>query len=273
MPHCAKPRTDDPRYFPENVEGKVQTCRVCGKQKALTLFTKGSQTKSGYITMCLACNNERSNRYKRDNKDRVRGSRKKWLDKNREYFNAYMRNRKKPEPDFVPMGHTTKYTLEEANQWQRDYYHKNGDKIRDYRNERNQRPDVKRKRADYAAKRLETDLGQLIKTKLRGRVYSAVRGTDKSARTMELLGCSIEFFIHWLETQFTNGMSWENYGTWKVGEPMKWHIDHIRPCASFDLTDPAQQRECFHWSNMQPLWAKDNYEKGDKVLPASDYQI
>ncbi|NBT08982.1 MAG: hypothetical protein EBS98_09300, partial [Chitinophagia bacterium] len=49
-----------------------------------------------------------------------------------------------------------------------------------------------------------------------------------------------------------------NYG--KFG----WHLDHIQPCASFDLTDPSQQKKCFHYSNIQPLWAKDNWSKGSR---------
>jgi HNH endonuclease. len=56
-------------------------------------------------------------------------------------------------------------------------------------------------------------------------------------------------------------MSWDNYG--RDG----WHIDHIRPCASFDLTDPEQQRQCFHYTNLQPLWAADNIRKGAKWQP------
>jgi hypothetical protein len=52
-------------------------------------------------------------------------------------------------------------------------------------------------------------------------------------------------------------MSWKNYG--------KWHIDHIRPCSSFDLSDPQQQRTCFNYSNLQPLWAKDNLNKSNKL--------
>jgi DNA/RNA endonuclease G (NUC1) len=55
-------------------------------------------------------------------------------------------------------------------------------------------------------------------------------------------------------------MNWENYG--KNG----WHIDHIIPCASFDLTDPKQQKNCFHYTNLQPLWAADNIRKSDKIL-------
>ena len=89
---------------------------------------------------------------------------------------------------------------------------------------------------------------------LRSRLGSAIRGTAKAASTKELIGCSIKHLRAHLERQFTAGMSWDNYGD--------WHIDHIRPCASFDLTDPGQQRECFNYTNLQPLWAEDNMKKG-----------
>ena len=66
----------------------------------------------------------------------------------------------------------------------------------------------------------------------------------------------MEFFMKYIEAQFKPGMTWERYG--------EWHVDHIRPCASFDLTDPKQQKICFHYSNLQPLWAADNIKKGAK---------
>lgn len=91
---------------------------------------------------------------------------------------------------------------------------------------------------------------------LRKRVWDALQGTCKSAKTLELLGCSASELRQHLEKQFVPGMSWENYG------PV-WHVDHIKPCAKFDLTDPTQQRECFHYSNLQPLWALENIKKGD----------
>ena len=60
-----------------------------------------------------------------------------------------------------------------------------------------------------------------------------------------------------LKKQFKKGMSWDNYG--------KWHIDHIKPCASFNLDDTEEQRRCFNFSNLQPLWVKDNLQKGSKI--------
>lgn len=73
---------------------------------------------------------------------------------------------------------------------------------------------------------------------------------------MQLVGCSVTDLKKHLEKQFQPGMSWDNWGN------DGWHIDHIRPCSSFDLTDPAEQVKCFHYTNMQPLWATDNLKKG-----------
>ena len=82
---------------------------------------------------------------------------------------------------------------------------------------------------------------------------------------MQLLGCSIAYFKNHIQEQFNDGMTWDNHGTGFNGNDMKeWHIDYIKPCASFDLSKPEQQRECFHYSNLQPLWALDNKKKGGK---------
>ena len=93
-----------------------------------------------------------------------------------------------------------------------------------------------------------------IARRLRARLHSVVVKGWKSNTTINLLGCSYEEFLDHLSSQFLDGMSWDNYG--------EWHIDHIRPCASFDLLDPEQQAQCFHYTNLQPLWAKDNLRKG-----------
>jgi hypothetical protein len=75
---------------------------------------------------------------------------------------------------------------------------------------------------------------------------------------MNLLGCDIEYFKKWIEYQFNDGMNWSNHGK-------MWHIDHVKPCASYDLTQESQQRECFHWMNMRPLEKRENLSKGDTV--------
>lgn len=111
--------------------------------------------------------------------------------------------------------------------------------------------EYKRRRFKYA-----TDPNFKIRCMLSCRLRKVLKGRSKSDKTLNLLGCDIPFFMSWIESQFSDGMGWNNYG--KTG----WHLDHIRPCASFDLADPEQQKQCFHFSNFQPLWGKDNIKKG-----------
>ena len=94
---------------------------------------------------------------------------------------------------------------------------------------------------------------------LRHRLQRVLSGQIKAASALQLLGCPIESFQLYLQSRFLPGMAWSNYGYWG------WHVDHIRPCTSFDLSDPEQQRICFHFSNLQPLWGPDNLSKGIKL--------
>lgn len=101
--------------------------------------------------------------------------------------------------------------------------------------------------------RLKNSIDFRILHNLRRRLNKAVKGTVRSKRTQELLGCSIPHFKAWMEFWMQPGMTWENYG--------EWHVDHKRPCISFNMKDPEQQRQCFHYTNLQPLWAKENLQK------------
>lgn len=110
----------------------------------------------------------------------------------------------------------------------------------------------------YEKNRKEIDAEfKLLKT-LRSRVNSALKSknAEKNTNTLDLTGCTVQFLIEYLRAKFTEGMSWENHG--------RWHIDHIKPCAKFNLTNEEEQRQCFHYTNLQPLWAADNLSKGAK---------
>ena len=113
---------------------------------------------------------------------------------------------------------------------------------------------LSRKSIIYITKKLRIDKTLRILFNLRSRIYKVLKGNPKLSTTTKLIGCSIDKLKHHLESKFTKGMSWSNYGT--------WHIDHIKPCASFDLSKPSEQRKCFNYKNLQPLWAKDNLSKG-----------
>lgn len=107
----------------------------------------------------------------------------------------------------------------------------------------------------YFYKRLATLPDVKLVHSLRSRMRDALRRNSKATTTVKFLGCSIEDFWIYLESKFEPGMSRENLG--KV-----WHIDHIVPCALFDLSNPEHQRRCFHFSNLQPLFALENQRKG-----------
>lgn len=101
-----------------------------------------------------------------------------------------------------------------------------------------------------------------LRGSLRARVRAALKSnnTQKSFKTMELVGCTInQLWIH-LEKQFKPGMTRKNHG---LGAN-RWHVDHIIPVSKFDLTDPDQQRICFNFRNLQPLWQPDNFRKSNK---------
>jgi len=102
----------------------------------------------------------------------------------------------------------------------------------------------------------KTDLTFRLKESLRSRLAKAVRRGSKSGSAIVNLGCSIDKLKSHLESKFLPKMSWKNYG--------KWHIDHIKPLDSFDLTDPVELAKACHYTNLQPLWAKDNLVKSNK---------
>ena len=159
------------------------------------------------------------------------------------------------------------------------YYSKNKDKIKkrlkewylenkEKRKERykensrmNYYKDKKKKMARvmaYQKIKNKTDINWILRKRLRGRLQKALKGIIKSKRTMELLGVPhLDFLKTYLECKFKEGMTWENRHL--------WHIDHIIPCSSFDLTKPEEQAKCFHYTNLQPLWASENLSKGNRI--------
>lgn len=111
----------------------------------------------------------------------------------------------------------------------------------------------------YTTNRKKVDPAFRILCNLKRRMGLVLDGQRKADTSRALVGCSAEELRAYLESKFLPGMSWALRD--------RIHLDHIRPCASFDLTDPSQQRACFHYTNLQPLWAIDNLRKGSKWIP------
>lgn len=135
------------------------------------------------------------------------------------------------------------YNKEEKRKYDKQKYKNNKEKI------------IKQKE-EYNKNRYQTDISYRIMKCIRTRIYGAIKNNWKSEHTIELLGCSIDELKKHLESKFLLGMTWENYGRYG------WHIDHVIPCALFDLSIVKEQKECFHYTNLQPLWAEENIRKG-----------
>ena len=113
-------------------------------------------------------------------------------------------------------------------------------RLRKQKNEYNKRPYAKMR------KTLHNRMLKVLKNK----------NIKKTNGTIPLLGCRINTFVEWMKFQFDPYMTWENHGDY-------WHIDHCQPCNSFDLLKTSEQKECFHWTNMQPMEGIENISKSD----------
>lgn len=214
----------------------MKKCKRCNIEYDLQMYGKNRTAKDGYRNICKDCTKEALNIKPRDTfaicsgcseeKQRINFA-------NRTNICKLCRNiREKEKRD---------ENREEYNAKSRDWRAGNKDLINAKKREREQA-------------RRDVDPIYRLRHNLSTRLYMAV--SKKVGKTFELVGCSRDELVSHLESKFTKGMMWDNYGT--------WHVDHIKPCCSFNLEDPEEQKKCFHWKNLQPLWARDNTSKGGK---------
>lgn len=196
-------------------------CTKCNEFKSLDLFGKSSSTKDGLKYHCKKCKKKEHRNHYLLNKSNYFKNNKQWKKNNPEKMKNYSLKSNLKRQEYFK-----NYRIK--NRIKRTLYHRNLQK---------------------------TNLNYKIGQRLRHRLGSAIKSqkTIKSNGTMNLLGCDMTQFKSYIERQFVDGMNWQNYG--------KWHIDHIKACSTFDLSKDDQQKQCFHYTNMQPLWAKDNFHK------------
>jgi hypothetical protein len=152
---------------------------------------------------------------------------------------------------------TQKRYRERHKDYNKEYYkvHKEEFRLKGLIRYKKLKVEILKKHKEYMRQRRKKDILFRIMQNLRTRVNSAIFGFYKSTNTLKLIGCSKKFLKLYLESKFDKSMSWDNYGL------HGWHIDHIKPCASFDLSKKSEQRKCFHYTNLQPLWAEENLMK------------
>lgn len=211
---------------------KNKVCKVCQEEFPATgeYFHKAKKGKLGLKEHCIEC-------------------RKKEYIKNKSYHSK--KNKEYYQKNKVKL-------LQKAKQYRENNREIICQKLKKWRD--NNKEKILKHNRFYVKNKRKTDIKFKILLNIRSRLGNAIKNNKKSYKTLELLGCSIFELVLYLESKFLKGMNWKNHG--RKG----WHIDHIIPCASFDLTDPEQQKKCFYYTNLQPLWAEDNIRKGNKTL-------
>lgn len=232
---------------------KIILCTKCNTNKDISCFNRCSRNKSGLQSWCKDCKNSlrRSNRYTIINDGKKR---------------CYMCNQIKEMKNFGISRRNNDGRRDECKLCRILYYRNNIVRIKKQRKsyyEENKEKVLARNKKYFKRRRLY-DPQFRISVNLRRRVNKIVRGYKKNGSAINDLGCTLDQLKMHLESKFhcnkVTGemMTWDNYG--RNG----WHIDHIKPLCSFDLTDRDQFLSACHYSNLQPLWAKDNLIKGGK---------
>jgi len=148
------------------------------------------------------------------------------------------------------------------NKRQQEYNKKNKESIRIYDKIWGKaNPDKVRASKKKCHKRLmKEDVRYKLVSNLRRRLLTAIRNNYKGGSAVRHLGCAVAEFKVYLESKFDKGMSWDNYG--RKG----WHIDHIVPLSHFDLSKEDEVKIACHYTNLQPMWAKHNLQKGNRYV-------
>ena len=253
----------------------IVICTNCGQEKKLYNTSQN---------LCRSCydkkhynsikNKEQCQHYYKQNKEHILAINKIWRDKNKEKCSEsarlWIQNNRERDREIQRRYHLCH--IDKEKEYNKKYYQKNKEKVRErikIWTEKNKdkirlytqqnRSKLSEYFSKYDKNRLLTDIEYKIRKGLSRRINMAVRNQNsiKAYKTMDLVGCSIQQLREHLEKQFTEGMSWNNYG--------KWEIHHIIACTYFILTELEQQKLCFNYTNLKPLWLKEHREIGWRI--------
>jgi len=216
-----------------------KTCSKCRIEKKLSDFSKDRMAKSGIHSACKSCHRL----YRTKRKQEISKYQKNYYKSHKEVIKQY---------NVIYRDSNKKLIQEQSKKYKESHNKEILFKSKIYRESH------KKQQNKYHRNRRLIDPTYKLVTNLRTRIYLALKNDYKSKTSKQLLGCTIAYLKQHLASQFTKGMDWDNYG--------KWHVDHIKPCALFDLSKPSEQLKCFHYTNLQPLWADDNLKKGIKII-------
>ena len=225
-------------------------CKKCKIEKDFSCFYKQKKGKYGLCGICKYCDKERNKEYYKYNKEKRKEQKK-------EYYKSNKEKRKEQAKEYY------ENNKEKIKEKRKEYYNANKEKRKEKRKEYSKEyskeyyKNNKEKRKEYLKEYRKNNPLFKLRCNLGNRTYRAFKnkGYSKKSKTKEMLGVDWETAKAHIQSQFTKGMNWDNQG--------EWHIDHIIPLSSAK-TEQELIKLC-HYRNLQPLWAKDNLEKSNKM--------
>ena len=272
---------------------ETKKCSKCGQIKDVCLFSKNNKTKDKLSCSCKDCDKQKYNenrernilrmrKYKKNNPDII----KKYYSQNKEKYKQYRESKK--ESTKLYMKDYYHNNLEKRKEYieknsdllkekRKEYYKNNKEKLnqynKDYRKKNIEKEIVRwkvyyetnkesliKKSVEYSLLKRKTCHFDRLKHNVRNRIsfYLKINNFSKNNKTFEIVGCSPESLKEHIQSQFTDGMSWENYGY------DGWHIDHRIPLSS--AKNEQELYKLCHFTNLQPMWATENIKKGNKII-------
>jgi hypothetical protein len=211
----------------------TKVCCSCKEVKDTGEFTKRKASSDGLRASCKPCDNAYRKAYRAAHPDKRKAWDKKYKDANADKVKA----------------HVAKYYLENWNTLKQK-------RVITMERQKAYNEAYKQRKNEWISQRRKNDINFKMSYNLRTRFHSFISTLGK--KTFDVLGMPCDMFLSWIEFQFTDGMTWDNYAS-------DWHLDHVLPVSKFDLTNEIDQRVCFHWTNFQPLYSKDNLSKSNSI--------
>ena len=247
----------------------LKKCIDCNVEKSLLNFHKMKSSKDGHQYRCMECKREYCRKYCIENKEKRKLYSKEWRDNNKEkevlYRMIYRRDNREALKEYNKNYYieNKEMILKSNKEW------KDNNKEKSFLNKKIWRGTLHGKESDKGsnkksnAKRYSTPKGK-INSAISGGIYDSLKGNKQGRHWEGLVGYTLPELINHIENQFTDNMTWENYGNKKGC----WSLDHILPISSFNFTsyDDEEFKQCWALENLRPLDHIENMKKGNKII-------
>lgn len=226
----------------------MKKCKKCEIEKDYEFFFRDKTKKDGYMNSCKDC----KKKYELENKHLISENKKIYYSENKDKINSRSREYYSAKKDIILEKSKIYYEENklEKIEYQKKYYSTHKDNISRYKSENKDSSNLKNRKRykDDPLFRLRKIMSSIIGRSIRNRSWS------KFSKTSDILGCSLEDFKIFIESQFKDGMSWDNHG--------EWHLDHKIPISWAENIEQIYNLN--HYTNFQPMWAFENQPKNNK---------